>query len=121
MTVMLTPNSKGLINIKARNPVWGSPLICPGYLITEPDIKRIIQGIRIEFSIFNNTSIKKNTYKLADAPMSPCDKFKFNSDAYWTCVSRQQGGTINHSVRTCKMGPEDDFEAVVVPTIMTAE
>ncbi|XP_033213301.1 glucose dehydrogenase [FAD, quinone]-like [Belonocnema kinseyi] len=117
MTVLLTPNSRGYIKLNTTDPVWGSPLIYPGYLTAEPDLKRIIQGIRIGLSVFNTAAMKKYQFRLDDTPMPPCHMILFNSDAYWTCVVRYFGFPFHHIVGTCKMGPQEDAEAVVDPRL----
>ena len=117
ITGLLTPKSRGFIKLNATDPIWGSPLIYPGYLTAEPDLKRIIQGIRIGLNVFNTSTFKKNNFKLDTTTTQPCDNFKYNSDEYWTCVVRQMGFTLHHAVGTCKMGPKEDSEAVVDPRL----
>ncbi|KAJ8985231.1 hypothetical protein NQ317_018260 [Molorchus minor] len=42
-----------------------------------------------------------------------CEEMPFDSDPYWECALRTLTATLYHQVATCKMGPEDDKEAVV--------
>lgn len=92
-------------------------MIYPRYLTAEPDIKRMIQGIRIGLSVFDTKVMKNTNYELDKTPLPPCDNIEFNSDDYWTCVLRQLGTSSYHPVGTCKMSPKEDLEAVVDPRL----
>lgn len=111
--VLLTPKSRGFIKLNATNPVKGSPLIFAGYYSQKLDKKRMISGIRIALRLLNSTEFRKRNFQIDQTPLSPCQDKRFNSDEYWECILENFLDTLNHSVGTCKMGPQDDSEAVV--------
>ncbi|XP_033213297.1 glucose dehydrogenase [FAD, quinone]-like [Belonocnema kinseyi] len=114
---LITPMSRGFIQLNATNPVWGPPLIYTRYLTADLDLKRFIQGIRIALSIFDTKIMKENNFVVDDTPIPPCGNFTFNTDEYWTCVLRHFASSFYHPVGTCKMGPRKDSEAVVDPRL----
>ncbi|XP_051160395.1 glucose dehydrogenase [FAD, quinone] isoform X1 [Leptopilina boulardi] len=115
--ILLAPKSKGFIRLNETDPVWGSPLIYPGYLSNDIDVSRMIEGIRKGLRLFKGSTFTKNNYKLYDVPQAPCNNFEFNSDEYWVCMLRSHTGVGAHAVGTCKMGPYDDPRAIVDPRL----
>ncbi|XP_043461839.1 glucose dehydrogenase [FAD, quinone]-like [Leptopilina heterotoma] len=111
--VLLTPKSRGFIKLNATDPVRGAPLIYAGYYSQKLDKKRMISGIRIALRLLNSTEFKKRNFQIDQTSLPPCQDKRFNSDEYWECILENFLDTLNHSVGTCKMGPEDDSEAVV--------
>ncbi|XP_051155532.1 glucose dehydrogenase [FAD, quinone]-like [Leptopilina boulardi] len=113
MPYFLQPKSRGFIKLNHTNPIWGTPEIIPKYFSEDEDMKRTIDGYRKALRLFNTTAFKNNNFRLKEISFSPCNKFKFNSDAYWNCTARLYTNTEYHPVGTCKMGPKEDTEAVV--------
>ncbi|XP_033214565.1 glucose dehydrogenase [FAD, quinone]-like [Belonocnema kinseyi] len=114
---LLAPKSKGFIKLNDTHSTWGAPIIQPRYLTEDIDMKRMIHGIRMTLRLFNTTAFKENNFKLNETSLHPCEAFTFNSDDYWTCVTRQYTHTVYHPTGTCKMGPKEDSEAVVDPQL----
>lgn len=110
---LLTPKSRGVIKLNKTDPIWGSPIIYPGFLTNKEDIDRMLEGIRMCLQFFETTTFRNNNYRLYDTPESPCDKLKWNSDEYWICLLRAKTVPGSHAAGTCKMGPKNDPEAVV--------
>ena len=113
----LTPQSRGIIKLNDTDPVWGSPLIYPGYLHDSIDVKRMVEGIKICLKLFKTKTFRENDHKLYDIPQSPCNHLKFNSDDYWICMLRVKTVPGSHAVGTCKMGTQNDSDAVVDPRL----
>ena len=114
---LLAPQSKGYIKLNDTDPIWSSPLIYPGYLKDDLDVNRMLEGIRMGLELFDTDTFEENNYKLYDVAQQPCNNLKFNSDEYWICMLRSHTGVGAHAVGTCKMGPDDDSEAVVNPRL----
>lgn len=111
--LLLAPKSRGLLKLNESDPVWGAPLIYPGYLSNDADVARMIQATRKGLRVFKGSIFAQNNYKLYDVPQAPCNNLEFNSDEYWVCMLRAHTGVGAHAVGTCKMGPEDDAKAIV--------
>lgn len=110
---LLTPKSRGTIKLNETNPVWGSPVIHPGYLTNKEDTDRLLKAIRMCLQFFGTKSFMDNNYRLYNKPQSPCDHLRWNSDEYWICLLRAKTVPGSHAAGSCKMGPKNDPEAVV--------
>ena len=114
---LIAPKSRGFIKLNNTDPVWGQPLIYPGYFKDDSDVKRMLESIRIGLQLFNTKSFKENEYKLIESPRAPCEHLTFNTDEYWICLMKNNTISGLHHVGTCKMGPKGDSEAVVDPRL----
>ena len=111
--ILLAPKSKGYIKQNATDLVWGAPLIYPKYLIEDIDVHSMIEAIRMGLKLFNTKSFRKNNFTLYKSSKTSCDSLDHSSDEYWVCMLRLYSGAGANAVGTCKMGSEDDPEAVV--------
>lgn len=73
--------------------------------------------MKIGANLVNTESMRKVGATLVDVPAKACKKYKFGTDEYWACIATEYTATIYHPVGTCKMGPEQDEEAVVDPQL----
>lgn len=62
-------------------------------------------------------TMKKYNTTFNEFRIPQCEKYEFLSDEYWDCQARHYTLTIYHPVGTAKMGPDDDFNAVVDPRL----
>ena len=113
LPLLLSPKSKGFILLNGNDPLWGAPLIYPGYFTLNPDLDVLTEGVNATLKLFDTESFKKNDFRLIDKPLPACRQYEFGGSDYWKCVMMEYTTTISHPVGTCKMGPKSDPEAVV--------
>ncbi|XP_033229601.1 glucose dehydrogenase [FAD, quinone]-like [Belonocnema kinseyi] len=114
---LLAPKSRGYLKLNETDPIWGNPLIYPGYFKEDSDVQQALELIRKTLELFSTKSFKDNNYKLLDSPQAPCEHLTFNTDDYWICMMRNNTLPGYHQVGTCKMGPKEDPGAVVDPRL----
>ncbi|KAG5900287.1 hypothetical protein JTB14_000814 [Gonioctena quinquepunctata] len=118
LPILLHPKSNGFMKLKSTNPYhW--PKFYTRFL-TDPggkDVRILIQAIREVQRIFQSPSLKRYGAILVDTPIPGCQNHTFDSDNYWTCAIRQISSTMGDQTSTCKMGPQNDPEAVVDPKL----
>lgn len=115
--MLLHPKSRGRIRLRSRN-VEDKPRIFPNYMSDPDDVRVLIKGIKAanEF-LLTTKAFQRFGTRLNNETMLECEKFPFDTDAYWECNLRLLPLTIYHYSGTCKMGPESDKTAVVDPTL----
>jgi choline dehydrogenase len=102
--ILLQPESRGRIGLNGRDPV-----IDPGYLTQEADVKRLVAGLKTAKQVFATSVMKA----YAGGPMPPYDGPESDDElAQWI---RERGETLYHPVGTCRMGL--DAESVVDPSL----
>lgn len=115
--ILLTPKSRGFVLLNDSDPLWGPPLIYPRSFTEHPDLDVIVEGVRMAQRLFETAAFREHHLRLIDAPLPVCRHFRFDTDDYWRCVAMEYTSTIYHPVGTCRMGPENDPEAVVDPRL----
>ncbi|VEN58387.1 unnamed protein product [Callosobruchus maculatus] len=114
LPVLLQPLSKGNVRLRSKNP-FDTGKYTENYF-SDPenlDIKRMIAGIREIQRIASQPALKKFEPRLVTTPFPGCNRFTFDSDAYWECAIRAIPASIYHQQSTCRMGPRTNKEAVV--------
>ena len=107
----LRPTSRGHVRIKSADP-GAHPAIAPNYLSTDADRRIAVDALRLTRRIVMATQAMKQ-YEPEEFLPGP----QFQSDDDLATAAGNVGTTIFHPVGTCKMGREDDPEAVVTPDL----
>jgi choline dehydrogenase len=108
--VLLRPRSKGWVRLRSADPD-ALPLVNPNYLAHLDDIKHLREGIRVARRI------------MAEAPLRDIVREEIlpgpgaTSDAALDEHLRRTVKTDYHPVGTCRMGSNDDPDAVVSPDL----
>ncbi len=103
----LRPTSRGTVRIKSADPC-AHPAVAPNYLATAEDRAVAIDALRLTRRIVMGTHSLK--------PYAP-EEFlpgpRFETDEALAEAAGNVGTTIFHPVGTCRMGRDDDREAVL--------
>ena len=102
----LRPQSRGEVMIRDRDP-HSAPRISPNYLSHPDDRLKAAKGLRLTRRIVAQPAL---------APYRPIEHLpgpQFNTDEELAFAAGNVGTTIFHPVGTCRMGKDDDVDAVV--------
>jgi choline dehydrogenase len=102
--VLLQPDSRGRIALASANPAE-APLIDPGYLTAEADLKRLVVGLRFAESLLGTEALRPYVGAPMDPWPGPVD------DDVLAQYIRERAETLYHPVGTCRMGT--DAQSVV--------
>ncbi len=102
----LRPTSRGSIHIDARDP-FAAPRIAPNYLATEEDRRVAVDALRLTRRIAAAPALAR--YR----PEEVLPGTKYQTEAELAEAAGAVGTTIFHPVGTCRMGRDDDPQAVV--------
>ncbi|XP_062554443.1 glucose dehydrogenase [FAD, quinone]-like [Armigeres subalbatus] len=115
--MLFHPKSSGYIKLKDNNPLhW--PLIYHNFLTEPEDLDRMVRGIKEALRLIETPVMKSIGARIIDTPVPSCTRFTFGDDDYWKCLVRSLASTLHHQVGTCRMGPDDDPQAVVSPQLL---
>jgi choline dehydrogenase-like flavoprotein len=98
--VLLQPGSHGRISLASANPAE-PPVIDPGYLTAESDLRGLVAGLRIAERLCDTTALRP----YIGAPMAPWPGNV--DDATLKTYIRKHAQTTYHPVGTCRMGGDD--------------
>ena len=102
----LNPSSRGQVSVISADPQQ-APRIAPGYLSTEEDRKVAAESLRLTRRIVSQPALARY------APQEIKPGIQFDTDEELAHLAGDIGTTIFHPVGTCRMGRDDDPQAVV--------
>ena len=97
---LLQPDSRGDIRLASADPAE-PPVIDPGYLTAESDLRSLLAGLRIAERLCDTAALRP----YIGAPMAPW-RGKVDDTKLATFV-REHAQTAYHPVGTCRMGSDD--------------
>lgn len=115
-SILVQPKSRGYLTLRDDNPL-SYPKLFPRYLSNPADIPPLIEGIKFLLRLSRTDALKKYGIELDRTPVKGCESFSFGSDRYWECAIRRETRPDNHQAGSCRMGPDNDPEAVVDPQL----
>ena len=97
---LLQPDSRGDIRLASADPAE-PPVIDPGYLTAESDLRGLLAGLRIAERLCDTAALRP----YVGAPMAPWPGRV--DDARLATFIREHAQTAYHPVGTCRMGSDD--------------
>ncbi|XP_072756188.1 glucose dehydrogenase [FAD, quinone]-like [Anoplolepis gracilipes] len=116
LPMLLKPKSRGRIRLLANN-INVKPEIVPNYFDNAEDVKTMIAGIKAAIKVSQTKAMQTFGSQFCNDTLPGCEKYEYDSYAYWECAIRTVSCTIYHFSGTCKMGPRNDPTAVVDPKL----
>ncbi|XP_015598846.1 glucose dehydrogenase [FAD, quinone] [Cephus cinctus] len=105
--ILMHPKSRGNVTLKSSNPFhW--PVLQANYYDNEEDLRIMVRGIRKAIELASTNSFKRFNSTLLPVKFPGCKDLPFDSDAYWSCVSRHISTTLGHFIGTCKMATREN-------------
>jgi choline dehydrogenase len=98
--LFLQPDSRGYIRLASADPAE-PPVIDPGYLTAESDLRGLLAGLRIAERLCDTAALRP----YVGAPMAPWPGKV--DDAKLATLVREHAQTAYHPVGTCRMGSDD--------------
>ncbi len=102
----LNPTSRGTVRLRSRDAA-DAPLIAPNYLSTDADRQVAAESLRLTRRIVAQPALSR--YRPEEYKPGP----QYQSDEELARLAGDIATTIFHPVGTCRMGREDDPNAVV--------
>ena len=112
-TTLITPKSRGWIELNKSDPIWSKPLIYPNFYDHPEDLQKLVEGLNITSRLMHTQTLKTSNFEAVRTPAPNCDKFLSNMTKYYECIAKKYLLPLYHPVGTCKMGPKTDPNAVV--------
>lgn len=97
---LLQPESRGAVRLASGDPTE-PPVIDPGYLTAESDLRGLVAGVRIAERVFDTAALRP----FLGAPMAPYPGKV--DDATLATLVREYAQTAFHPVGTCRIGSDD--------------
>lgn len=114
--ILLKPKSRGRVRLRSKDPLEKVKIV-QNYLDIKDDLDTIVRGIQTYEELIETKPFQDEGGELVKFNLPECDKSEFRSTEYWECYSKYFSTTMYHPVGTVKMGPEEDKDAVVDPTL----
>lgn len=108
----LRPHSRGTISLASSDPSVHAR-IDPNYLDQEEDLRVLREGTKLVRRLYQQAGLAD----FISHEKAPWDKIDIDDDAATDAVIRDNAETIYHPVATCSMGPVDNKNSVVDPSL----
>ncbi|XP_048487320.1 glucose dehydrogenase [FAD, quinone] [Plutella xylostella] len=115
--LLLVPKSRGVVLLNASDPVFGPPLIYPGFFSHKHDVDTLVAAMRFSVSLEETEAFRASGAYFVRTPVEACAHHHWGTYEYFFCLLVQYTSTIYHPAGTCKMGPNWDKDAVVDPRL----
>ncbi|XP_032515445.2 glucose dehydrogenase [FAD, quinone]-like [Danaus plexippus] len=109
---LLYPRSKGYMELRDTSP-FSHPKLYGNYLTDPKDLATLREAVKHIIQLGESQPFKKYDATLHLPQYPTCSTYPLGSDAYWECAIRTLIVSFHEPIGTCKMGPSNDFEAVV--------
>ena len=107
---MIREDSRGQVSLRSADP-RDPPRILFNLFKERSDVQRMIRGVRIAREIYSQPPLKRFTA----GEVVPGERLR--SDEELERFVRSEGAITQHPVGTCRMGTDDDADAVVDATL----
>ncbi|MDR2214554.1 MAG: GMC family oxidoreductase N-terminal domain-containing protein [Nevskiaceae bacterium] len=104
--VGLYPRSRGTLRLASADPM-AAPLIHPNLLSVAQDIEPLLRGLQLARRVFASPAFA--AYRAQETLPGP----SVQDEAQLAEYVRAQAYTVHHPVSSCRMGRDDDADAVV--------
>ena len=108
----MRPQSYGHLRLRDTN-IHSHPLFYHNFFSNPADVEAQLAGVKAGIRIANTDTMKALGAKIYAKPIPGCEHEEFGSDDYWRCAIRVASVGTHHYTGTCRMGTEDNEEAVV--------
>lgn len=116
LPTVLRPKSRGKLTINNTDP-FSSPLIHQNYFSEPDDIKIHIDIFNIAKQLAETYALKNTGYVLNTTFLPTENDFKTGNNPLWKQPEFSSQFSNFHLCGTCKMGPDNDQDAVVDPSL----
>ncbi|XP_052864513.1 glucose dehydrogenase [FAD, quinone]-like [Anopheles cruzii] len=116
LPMLLKTHTVGRLELKSRNP-FHHPIFRYQYFEDERDVESLVYAIQEVLRIAQTGPLQRLGIEQYRRPVPGCEQQEFNTADYWRCHVRTLTATFEHQVATCRMGPDNDPDAVVDPRL----
>jgi choline dehydrogenase-like flavoprotein len=112
--MILRPKSRGHITIRSRDP-FAEPLIYLNYFNASEDIDVILDSFKVAKLLGSTKALQEIGITLNTTFQPTREEIETGSNRLWQRPPKKFAYSIYHASGTCKMGPDNDPDAVVDP------
>lgn len=113
VVALLKPQSTGKVTLQS-NRIEDPPNIDFDWLSNDADLEILLKAMNQQIALSKTAAYKAYDAQVLQFPLPDCDcLIGPDMDDYYRCYARQMTTTSFHYVGTCKMGPDDDKQAVL--------
>lgn len=114
--ILLKPSSTGRIMLNSTDP-FDDPKIFANYLSSDEEKNALISGIEFVVQLSKTKIMTDYGLVLEELKLPNCVDYIWGTRDYWLCAIQNIAAPFYHIVGSCKMGPKDDCQSVVDPSL----